>query len=978
MLARHVILFLTVLIISVQAIASDAVANITFERRSWTPIDGAPSGAWEIAQTTDGLLWFASPSGLYRYDGEKFLQVETVYGHKILSHNLSEVRALKRGIALTYQFGRMSLFTPDGVKHYGVDAGLPTGVLRSPLEAPNGELYVGTSDGLARLNGDKWELMHDVGLPRNSADQNYIDSDGTFWVSIEGTLYARPKDSQKFSLYMRDLAKWKMMLVIRGKLHAILTNGDVITLRFGEKPTVVFGKLSTDFDTLLEGPDSTTLAWFDDNRGLVQLVRHHDGRYRIGDALRVGSLEKSSLLSSFNDREGNTWITSLNGVERLRAQRIHDIRVPGVVFLPYVHKGLGDSILMAGVSSPQILNLTAPEATPLNLANVVAMWRDGADSLWAGSGFGLHHITSSGIKTWPLPQKLLSWQTIQAIAVDREGTVWVSITKYGLYRFSNGNWQHIDTRVLGTDGTPVIMHVDGAGRIWLGFTGGRIAELRDGNVHPHLTPASVDIGTVLSLIDIDGHLIAGGENGLVWLAPKGAQAMQPEQIKVFRGIAGLVVDKQGDLWAHGISGIYRITRGELAKFWADPGRRLKWQILSLADGVRGNATQIRPLPSLTIANDGKIYYATNSQVAWFDPLNLRKNAVAPQVMVLGIRAGASQLEPKSSMTIQAGTTTLEIKYAVTALSVPEKVKIKYQLSGVDHEWQEPTGERVARYTNLEPGDYTFRVIAANEDGVWNDDGVRFNFSILPEFWQTTWFRLMVLAALLAIIIAFHRWRLIAAAARSAERTAARLDERERIARTLHDNLLQGIHALILRSSTILNRLPKGSQEERILESVLGQAEKLVEDTRDEVMALRDSQPAEQIVAALCKELEALAPSIKGRLKLAISPEVERVRPDVARELCQVLKEAISNAARHSGAREINASLMVTGGRIDGAVLDDGVGMQPNIAENGAPGHWGIVGMRERISRLGGTLIIEKNGQQGTALRFTVSLADGLI
>lgn len=966
--------FWLTLVISMQAAATVTLPDITFERRAWTPVDGAPAGAWEIAQTGDGLLWFASPSGLYRFDGEKFRRVETIYGHRLASHNISEVLALKHGIALTYQFGGISIFTPERARHFGVKDGLPAGVARSLMQTPEGEFYVGTSQGLAKLTGDSWEVLRNNGLPDGVVNRAYMDGDGAFWVSVDQWLYVRPRGSSTFSPYLGNLGAWKNLGLIRGKLHAVVSDGTLAALEAGKKPVIVFDQLSTDVDGLIEGPGDATFAWLGE-RGLVQLARQDNGRYGVIASLEAGRPGKSTVLGSLVDREGNTWFTTLNGVERLRAQRVHDIPVPAAVFLPYVHRGLGDSILMSGVSATQLLPIRgASDARPINLRNVVAMWREHAGSVWAGSETGLYHITRGGVQHWPLPEKLQLGQTVQSIAVDHDGVVWVSLMRLGLYRFSQGNWSHVDTGAPGSDGTPVILHVGASGKVWLGFTGSRIAEVKDGAVRMRSNAAACNIGTILSLIEADGKLIAGGESGMLWLDASGPKAMLPEQISMFRGVAGLGLDQQGALWAHGTDGLYRIDRDELRQFWASPNHRLKWEILSLADGVRGNATQIRPLPSLTVAGDGRIYYATNSQVAWIDPQNVRKNTLPPHVMVLGLRAGSTQLQPTAPGTLKAGTTSLEIRYAVTALSVPEKVKIKYRLSGVDREWQEPAGERVARYTNLEPGNYTFQVIAANEDGVWNKEGATFKFTILPEFWQAIWFRVLVLALLLAMVVGFHRWRMATAAARSAERTAARLEERERIARTLHDNLLQGVHALILRTSTIHNRLPQGSQEERILEDVLDQAEKLVEDTRDEVMALRDSQSAEEIVAELCKELDTIAPSANGRLKLTVSDGIERVRSKVARELCQVLKEAVINAARHSGAQEIRASLVVTAQGIEGKVLDNGIGMPPEIAQNGVPGHWGLIGMRERLAKLGGTLTIESNGQTGTALRFVLNSA----
>lgn len=551
--------------------------------------------------------------------------------------------------------------------------------------------------------------------------------------------------------------------------------------------------------------------------------------------------------------------------------------------------------------------------------------------------------------------------------------VWVSIAGAGLYRFAAGLWTRVDTSVIGNYPIPVILHAADTGNVWLGFSDNRIGQVVDGQVRAIATDR-VNIGNVLSLLEIKGALIAGGEKGLAWLDKDGVRPIIPDQIDAFRDVSGLGLDKQGNLWMHGTEGIYRVAKDELAKFQARPDYRLKWDLFSLADGVRGNPAQIRPLPTLTIANDGRVFYATNSQVGWIDPLHVQRNPRAPNVLIMKLRVGGRDIDPAQPLRLEAGTNALEIKYAVTALSVPERVRIKYRLSGVDHDWQVPSGERVARYTNLDPGSYTFQVVGANEDGVWNDKGATLKFEILPEFWQTMWFRVLVLVALMIAIIAFHRWRLATVAARAAERAATRIEERERIARNLHDNLLQGVQALILRSGNVLDRLPKGSQEEQILESALGQAEKLVEDTRDEVMALRDSQSATGIVADLCTALEGMQSDINGRLQLTISGAVAHIRPDVAREVCQVIKEAVTNAARHSLATEIHATLAVTAVAIEVAVLDNGVGIAPDVALNGIAGHWGIVGMRERVSKLGGVLTIGSNGGAGTALRFALDPA----
>lgn len=979
--ARELWLWCTLLLLGCAGAASQAAGmaggGTAFERRAWTPIDGAPAGAYGLAQDADGLLWFASPGGLYRYDGEKFARIDSIYGHRLRSSNVLNVMALRRGIAVLYQFGGMSVFSRTGVRHYGAADGVPPGGLGGVLEAPDGKLYVGTPSGLAVLEGERWRVLGDCGLPRGRVIRLLVDHDETMWVLLGDTLYGRAKGSAQFTA-VAEVANETTPEIVLGKLVTQTVRGTMLQIQLGRTPLTLLEGASTSTDTLFQGPLGTVWAWLGKGGGLVHLRQQADGRYTVAASFEAGRMNKSVVLMTLIDREGNLWLSTPNGVERLRAQRVHDVALPATVFSPYVHRGLGDDMLMAGTVSRELWRISERGHAVLHaLPDIQTMWRENSDSLWAGSARSLHHITHAGVRSWTMPASFMRVQLIQAITVDSAGTVWVSVTRSGLFRFDDGLWTRVDTDVIGEDAIPITMRATAAGKVWLGFTSNRIGALVDGVVRKVATSASADIGNVLSLQESAGQLIVGGENGLAWVGEHGSTPMLPEQIEAFRGVSGLALDRQGQLWLHGTDGIYRVPAEELTEFRARPAHRLKWERFSLADGVRGNPAQIRPLPTLALADDGRVFYATNSQVGWIDPHTLRRNLRAPDLLILGVRVGQTALEPQAAVQLAAGTDAVEIRYAVTALSVPEKVQIRFRLSGVDQDWQVPSGERVARYTNLAPGHYTFQVIAANEDGVWNNEGATLGFEILPKFWQTLWFRVLVALLLLAGVLALHRWRLAMAAARAAERTAARIEERERIARNLHDNLLQGVHALILRSDTILKRLPKDSQEGQILETVLGQAEKLVEVTRDEVMDLRSSQSAAQFVAGLRSELQALGADAGGSLTVHVSDGVERLRPEVARELCQVLREAVTNAVRHARAATIRAELIVSSAGIEAAVLDDGVGIAADVAQSGRSGHWGIVGMRERVARLGGTITIGRNGGTGTALRVRLDAATSL-
>lgn len=972
MVVRRFLLFMLALLVTTLVNAASTDPAPGFERRSWSPVEGAPTGAWRIAQSLDGLLWFASPSGLFRFDGEKFQRVEQVYGHPLHSHNVGAVVPYRDGIALIYQFGGLSLLTPTSGRFFASNShGLPAGVIRGLILTPEGEPCVGTSAGLAVLRGQDWHLLRDNGLPDGTLSDIALDDEGTTWVLVESELYGRPRGASQFA-HLGSATPGTSILMVRGKPMIISRGHQLLQFQFGHAPTVLHNKLSTIYDGVYAGPLSTSWAWLGNGDGLVRLNQTDQGAYTVAQSFESGRADNSVVLSGLLDREDNLWFSTFNGVERYRAQRIHEFQLPASMFNFYVHRGLDDTLLATGQSADSVVRLTdAGYRKQWDLSGITAMWRESADSLWAASHSGLTHITHHGMQKWPLPPEVTSSMDVQAIITDREGVVWIAIVRRGLYRFSDGHWSHVDSSVMGTDATPISMQVAPAGHLWLGYTGNRFAQLVDGKVHPLPNDGSPGVGNVLSLLEIDGQLLAGGELGIALISPQGNQPLLPEQLKSFRGVSGLVQDHNGDLWAHGSDGIYHISKAELGKFRADPAHRVKWEVFNLTDGVRGNAAQIRPLPSLLVAPDGKIVYATNSQIGWIDPLHVRRNTRAPDVMVLSLRTAAGEFTPERPLHFAPGTTALEIRYAATALSIPEKVKLKYRLSGVDHDWQDSHGERLARYTNLAPGYYRFQVIAANEDGVWNTRGTTLTFEILPEIWQTTWFRLTVVMLTLLLLVALYRWRIAAVAARAAETTAARLEERERIARNLHDNLLQGIQALVLRCSVVLSRLPPASQEKRILEDVLDQADRLIVTTRDEVMGLRDNLSTEQIVAELCNDLEALEPLVKGRLTLHVSEAVTRLHPAVARELCQVLKEAVTNAARHSGASAISARLGVTGSEVEGSVTDNGIGIPAAIAQDGAPGHWGIIGMHERIARLGGALRIEGNAN-GTTLTFSVN------
>lgn len=471
--------------------------------------------------------------------------------------------------------------------------------------------------------------------------------------------------------------------------------------------------------------------------------------------------------------------------------------------------------------------------------------------------------------------------------------------------------------------------------------------------------------------------------GVAWIDGERVHEMKfARRGKVLR-VTGLVLDGLGQLWLHCNDGLLVVPARQLENFWRSPGQPLATELFDFEDGVSGTAAPVRPLPSLSIANGGRVYYASTSQVGWIDPANIRRNGRAPDVIIESLSTAEGEFRPVDGMRLPGHPTAIDLAFTATALSIPERVSLKYKLDGVDADWQDVQRDRSAHYTNLAPGRYRFQVIAANEDGMWNERGAQLEFIIAPAFWQTVWFRMSSVLALLLAGAAVYRWR-IAAVQRRADQVAderaqvrieATLQERGRIARSLHDNLLQAVQALILRFHMLQTRMPQEPELQARLDKVLDYAQELVDSTRDEVVALRREPPCEELFAELHKSLANVTPGAEALLSCRAEGEPRLLQDDVAGEVLYVLREAVWNCARHAQASRIAVTLSFGEQALEGAVIDNGVGIDIDAAV-AKQGHWGIAGMRERVQRLGGEIGIGAalSGPGGTTVRFSIPAA----
>jgi signal transduction histidine kinase/ligand-binding sensor domain-containing protein len=951
--------------------------GLSFEHRRWTLADGAPGQTFDLAQTTDGLMWFASPTGLYSFDGVKFQHHAAVYGQPLLSPNTIAVHPLpQRGLAVGYAFGGVSLFTPQGATHFAAGPDFPLGSARSIAADADGAVYACTPNALVVLKNGKWLPVGHADWTGKGLQRIDFDGAGGLWLRTREALYVRRPGTQELVFVSKTIGQMAGGTV-RQAMQLKLPNGEFVLLNADGTRTPFKLEKSALFEKLVTGPNGALAATRDD--GIARLAQRPDGGWYEAEFYPPsdGSGKGGMGLAYITDREGNLWETTYEGVNKIRLHRFHQLKKHDIWWV--AQPGLGNEMWVGGDRYPMLRLQPDGVRHTVALTSPTALLRLAPDHVWVASREGMTEFVGGATRRWGIPGEPSGDFQAQAMATDADGTLLVSVRRQGLWRFERNGWRQ-DMRLRDqSDPTPISMLRDSHGQTWVGLTANRVGRLTADGVQLLPPGANLRIGNTLSMLDAGGRLLIGGDMGVAWIEDGKVQQMTFRQRGPVLRVTGLVVDGLGQLWIHCNDGLLLVSAAELARFWRAPAQPVSTEFFNFEDGISGTAAAIRPLPSLSVDPAGKVFYATSSQVGWIDPAHIRRNARAPDVLIQSVRTAAGELRAIDGMQLPGHPTAVELTFTATALSVPERVRLKYRLEGVDTDWRDVQRERSAQYINLGPGTYRFQVIAANEDGVWNLQGAALRFEIVPQFWQTTWFRALCVLLVILLGALVYRWRIavvrrraeLAADERSQARLDATLQERTRIARSLHDNLLQAVQALIIRFHSVQTRMPQEPQLQEHLDQVLSYAEELVGSTRDEVEALRRDPSCEELFARLHQALAGAMPGAEALLTCSTVGQPRLLRDPVAGELLYVLREAVWNSARHAQASGIKVTLHFDDQALTGEVTDDGIGISAAHATAGAAGHWGIVGMRERIERLGGTLSIGAATPRGVTLRFTL-------
>jgi signal transduction histidine kinase len=948
-------------------------------RDQWGTERGFPGGpVYALTQTADGYLWIGAEKGLVRFDGLTFRLFQpsgfpagtgpTVLG--VAAAPDGSLWARLRGPALVR-------FRNGSFENIFASAGLSDAVVTAMLRGRDDRLLLATlGHGAVSSRGGAFTTITAPSTIPTSFIIAIADTrDGDIWMGTRDAGLLRVQGA-RITRIMEGLPDLKINCLLPGEKGDLWIGTDKGLARWTGSEVTTSGVP----EPLRKVP---ALAMIRDRESNVWLAAASHGLLRVNSRGVAAFGERDArfggaVTAVFEDREGNVWVGTTRGIERLRdgvfttysvaqglpsdsvgpvhvdsAQRIWFAPSEGGLY--WLRDGQVGRIDQAGLSDDVIYSiagdrddvwigrqrggltrvrarggafttehLTQADGLAQNSVYAVHQARDGA--VWAGTLSGGASRFKDGVFTTYTTANGLASNTIASILECTDGTMWFG-TPNGVSTLSRGGWRRYAVK----DGLPAndvnVLYEDSAGNVWVGTAGG-LAIFRAGRLQPPVNVPAVLRGSILGL--------AEDHSGWLWVATTD---------RVFRVHRNGLVDE-----AFGTAAIrdYTIADGLMA-----------------LEGVKRHRSVVED-------SRGRIWFAMNRGLSMADPARSEGRAMPALTHVEEVSADGTPIGLHGSVQIPAGRRRITLAYAGLGLASPERVRFRYRLDGFDRDWSEPVTERQAVYTNLNPGPYVFRVIASNADGLWNGAEAAVRFEVEPSVWQTAWFQIPAVLLCALAGWALYRLRVLRVARQLNARFEERLAERTRIAQELHDTLLQGFVSASMQLHVAADRLPADSPAKPSLGRVLDLMGRVIEEGRNAVRGLRSSSSAphdlEQAFSGIHQELGVAE---QTDYRVIIEGKARALNPIIRDEVYRIGREALVNAFRHSGARSVEIELDYAPSDLRMLVRDDGRGIDPQVVRSGTDGHWGIAGMRERAESIGAAFKVRSRAAAGTEVELTV-------
>lgn len=965
-----------------------------FHHTAWTLKDGGPGQVQAIAQTRDGYLWLGTPNGLFRFDGVRFESFDALGDQRLAHRDVFSLAAEASGGLWVGFTNGGAAFVKDGrVRNYGESDGLSTRftAYRFTTDA-DGNTWVLTGSGPLKFNGSRWDAIEkEAGYPAGiKALDMVFDLDGTMWLSTQddeqGIFYRKRGTIALQSVPLEHLHWAQLAVAPDGRVWV----SDPIKER-GTRPLPPGGVSSTwqdrwwkaDHRMLAPAWDHDGALWFGAGEGLQRWIPPAPpaagspvAEPRVETFTSEQGLSGDFVRAVMEDRERNIWVGTSGGLDRFRSSKLTPVLLPKrpmrVLLAPGSDGGMWisswyEGLMHASGSVDLLLQLKGVD-------HITAMHAARDGSLYLAHYDGVDRLDGKKTTTrLPLPAGVAHLGVANALLTDDTGSLWVSGALPGgpLLRFDGKRWIPYGPGNGFPEHPAVTLHQGVDGRLWLGSYD-VIARWQGADVKIFTAANGVRLGRIDVFSDRHGVLWAAGEHGLQWFDGARFHSVHTVEDGALDGTSGMVETAGGDLWLNASRGITHLSAGEIKKAVADADYRMRFERFDRLDGIPGTPEQLRPIPTAAESTDGRLWFALTNGVVTVDPKHIRRNAVVPTVLIQSVQAGKQHYEPAGELSLPVGLNDLQVDYTATSLAIPERVLFRYKLEGFDKDWHNAGSRRQAFYTNLRPGTYRFRVRACNDDGLWNETGATLAFTIPPAFYQTRWFYALCALATIAVLALLYRFRVRQVTAAVRARLEERIVERERIARELHDTLLQGLQGLILRFHAVSARIPSREPEHDMMEHALKCADEVLIESRDRVKDLRASPDLQvDLPTALSTLGQELTQEQPVEFSVAVEGTIRALHPILREEAFMIGREALLNAFRHARAHRIEVEVAFSPKMLSLRVRDDGCGLEPAVLKSGRTGHWGLIGMRERAKKVRSHLEIWSRRGVGTEVELRV-------
>jgi signal transduction histidine kinase/ligand-binding sensor domain-containing protein len=986
-------------LLAVGSTAIEAFGQYRFD--SWSTDQGLPhNNIHGLLQTRDGYLWMTTTDGLVRFDGIRFTIFDTAGGRGFSSNRCTALCEDRQGdLWIGTEDSGVMRYRGGWFTKYTIADGLPRNDVRRIGETVSGDLIVTTYSGAAHWRDGRFvpylEDDKSVSYPNVSVDRS-----GGIWYGVGGSTVQRatPEGTTVYPLDPR-LPRAQFGAAFQDRDGAFWVDTQEFGISRARRGLYYIRDGKTTVYTLKDGLSATAVKCFcEDRDGALWMGAWNSGLLRFRDGkftqyTTADGLSSNQINAIYEDREGSIWVgTADGGLDRVSRQIIMtyskanglaaDNTYPvyedesGVVWIGgwggltkiengrFTHYGQRDGLIGQHMS--------------------LLMDREGA--LWIG-GFGALTRMRDGrfeLMAGPNAKKIdLPDPATVAIYQDRQGAMWFG-TIEGLVRYKDGAATVYTTSGGLPDNHIEAIHESRDGTLWIGTRGG-LARFAGGGFISYTDSNGMPAVQVRCLYeDDDGVLWIGTyDSGLVRMKDGQFTRYTIKDGLFNNGAFQILEDRRGNLWMSSNKGIYSVGKQELNDFAAGKIHSLTSISFDKKDGMLDQECNGGMQPAGCKTRDGKMWFPTQHGVAIIDPEAVPRNPLPPPVLIEEFLIQRQPAALRDVMEIAPGKDDFELDYTGLSFIKSESVKFKYQMVGLDHDWIDAGTRRSVYYSHLPPGNYTFRVTAANSDGLWNTEGSSIRIRILPPFYRTWWFVALAATALGALALLVYRQRVsrLERARAAQEAFSRRLidsqeQERKRIAAELHDSLGQDL--LIIKNRALLGQMTAREGEDATYQ--FDEINDTVSRAIDEVRAISyNLRPHHLDRLGLTKALEAMIENVAAASTIGFTWRIADLEGVLSKSseinLYRIVQEGVNNIIRHSGAAEAEIDVNRDAHGVLVLIRDNGRGFVADAlpAEEGRG--FGLTSISERVRMISGALVLQSSPGQGTTITIKLPLRD---